>query len=238
MEILVTITIIAVLAALLFPVVGSMRRAADLAGCASNLRQISAAFRSYAQNNEGYYPSPRAPQAGTEYGNPNPKGGSWQLELAPYTTAPLKAENMYRLKEVPPSSNTQYCPAYVRLFPSVTAIRDNGLNALGYGMNINMNVSGQDINFGGRINERFKELNIASPEKAIIVGDSGDYHLDCSGVGWKLASGNAKYPDGYSSGAPERHNGKANYLYADGHVELLTPDEALPQLKFNASLSL
>ncbi len=39
-------------------------------------------------------------------------------------------------------------------------------------------------------------------------------------------------PDGCNSGAPLRHKGKANYLFADGHVETLTPDQALPLLKF------
>jgi prepilin-type processing-associated H-X9-DG protein/prepilin-type N-terminal cleavage/methylation domain-containing protein len=234
-ELLVVIAVIAILCALIFPAMGAMQRSADMAKCSSNLRMISAAFRNYAQANNGYYPSPRAPQTGGVYTDPNSTGGPWQMEIAEYTTGPLVAKNVYRLKEVPPNANVQYCPTYVRFFRgSVKAMQDTGLNALGYGMNINMNVNGQDINFGGRINERFKEVGIVRPEAAILIGDSADYHLDCSGVGWKTIPPTTRNPDGYSSGAPKRHGGKANYLYADGHVEALTPDEALPQLKFNS----
>ena len=36
---------------------------------------------------------------------------------------------------------------------------------------------------------------------------------------------------GYVNSDPVRHAGKANYLYADGHVALLNPDDALLALK-------
>ncbi len=61
---------------------------------------------------------------------------------------------------MPISQNTQICPAYLKMFRNQTAMRDSGLNTAGYGMNINLNVGGQDINFGGRIYNRFKEINI------------------------------------------------------------------------------
>jgi len=231
-ELLATVAIIGVLSALIIPSLRGMRTSADSAKCTSNLRMMGLAFKSYAQDSDGYFPAPRYVNTGTAASNPNPQGATWQLELAPYTTGPLRANNIYRLKEVPPNNNTQYCAAYVRLFPSVTAIRDNGYNALGYGMNINLNVSGQDINFGGRIWNRFKEIAIVRPATSILIGDSSDYHLDCSSGSWsKLASTPVK-PDGYNTGAPTRHRGKANYLYADGHVETLTPDDALQQLRF------
>ncbi len=33
---------------------------------------------------------------GTPASNPNPQGSTWQMELAPYTTAALRANNIYR----------------------------------------------------------------------------------------------------------------------------------------------
>ncbi len=231
-ELLAVVAIIGILSALIFPSLSGARSSADTAKCTSNLRLMGLAFKSYAQDNDGYYPAPRYVNTGTPASNPNPQGATWQLELAPYTTGPLRANNIYRLKEVPPNNNVQYCAAYVRLFPSITAIRDNGYNAMGYGMNINMNVSGQDINFSGRIWNRFKEIAIVRPATSILIGDSSDYHLDCSSGGWSKIQPSSVKPDGYNTGAPTRHRGKANYLYADGHVEALTPDDALPQLRF------
>jgi general secretion pathway protein G len=233
LEMLAAVAIIGALAAILLPSLGVVRSAADSGRCVSNLRNMALAFKAYAQDNDGYLPAPRYANPGTPASNPNPQGSTWQMELAPYTTAPLRANNIYRLKEVPISQNTQICPAYLKMFPNQTAMRDSGLNTAGYGMNINMNVSGQDINFGGRIYNRFKEINIMRPATSIIVGDSSDYHIDCRTGTWQYQAPTSIKPDGCNSGAPKRHKGKANYLFADGHVETLTPDQALPLLQFN-----
>ena len=57
-ELLALITILAVLAALLFPLAGSMRRSASSAISVSNLRQIGIASVSYASDNNGRLPGP------------------------------------------------------------------------------------------------------------------------------------------------------------------------------------
>lgn len=58
MELLVTVTIIAILASLLLPVIGIVRDSARTAACASNLRQIGAAGVAYAADNNGLnYPT-------------------------------------------------------------------------------------------------------------------------------------------------------------------------------------
>jgi prepilin-type processing-associated H-X9-DG protein/prepilin-type N-terminal cleavage/methylation domain-containing protein len=233
LELLTTIAIVGILSALLTSSMGKMRSSADSAKCMANLRQIGVAFRMYAQENDGLYPAPRFQQSGTE--NPNPAGPSstWQVELAPYTTAPLPAPNSYQLKGIHPSKNAQYCPAFVRLFPSVSAIQATSFNSTGYGMNICLNVGGRDINFGGRISNRFKEVAITRPATSIIVGDSADYSIDCSSGNWAKAAPNSAKPEGYSNGAPTRHGGKGNYLFVDGHIETLAPADALPKLVFN-----
>ncbi len=48
------------------------------------------------------------------------------MELAPNTTAALRANNIYRLKEVPIGQNTQICPAYLKMFRNQAAMRDSG----------------------------------------------------------------------------------------------------------------
>ena len=53
MELLVAVTIVAILASLLLPVIGIVRDSARTAGCASNLRQIGAAGAAYATDNNG-----------------------------------------------------------------------------------------------------------------------------------------------------------------------------------------
>lgn len=57
-ELLVVIAILAILAALLFPLVGSMRRSTSSAISVSNLRQIGTAIVTYAADNNGTLPGP------------------------------------------------------------------------------------------------------------------------------------------------------------------------------------
>jgi prepilin-type N-terminal cleavage/methylation domain-containing protein len=62
-EVLVTVAIIALLLAVLVPALSSTREAARAAGCASNLRQIHFACRTYADANRGYGPAIGEPYA-------------------------------------------------------------------------------------------------------------------------------------------------------------------------------
>lgn len=71
-EILVTISIIAVLVALLFPSIDSMKRAANRATCTSNLRAMSGVWTSYAADHEGNYPS-------NGYVAPEDNFGNWNV---------------------------------------------------------------------------------------------------------------------------------------------------------------
>ncbi len=54
-ELLTVIAIIGILAAILIPVIGSVRRSSQNAGCVSNLRQWSQAIMLYANDNKGNY---------------------------------------------------------------------------------------------------------------------------------------------------------------------------------------
>lgn len=55
-ELLVVVSIIAVLAGMLLPAIGLVRDAARSASCSSNLRQLGMSFHAYADENEGRFP--------------------------------------------------------------------------------------------------------------------------------------------------------------------------------------
>jgi len=56
LELLVVVGIIALLLGLMLPAVQAMRRSADQAHCASNLRQIGLAIQMYRENHHGQFP--------------------------------------------------------------------------------------------------------------------------------------------------------------------------------------
>ena len=98
-ELLVVIGIIALLIAILMPVLGRAREQANWIKCLSNLRQVGQAFMMYTNNNKGFFP--RA-GAGTDpldwiYWEDTPPGANNQRNidlspLAPYLGIPVNRE--------------------------------------------------------------------------------------------------------------------------------------------------
>jgi prepilin-type N-terminal cleavage/methylation domain-containing protein/prepilin-type processing-associated H-X9-DG protein len=79
-ELLVVIAIIAILAAILFPVLLQAKQAGYRASCVSNVRQIGYAIKAYQESFNGCYPSNK------EYNKAKPWGhSSWIAWLIPYT---------------------------------------------------------------------------------------------------------------------------------------------------------
>jgi prepilin-type N-terminal cleavage/methylation domain-containing protein len=60
-ELLTVISIIAVLAALVFPIMGRMRETSNRTQCISNVRQLGAAMKTYAGENDQIYPYTQTP---------------------------------------------------------------------------------------------------------------------------------------------------------------------------------
>ena len=84
-ELLVVIAIIAILAAILFPVFAQAREQARLASCASNVRQMTLAFRQYSQDYDENLP-PRRISGANDPNNPDaaPYAANWKHLLQPY----------------------------------------------------------------------------------------------------------------------------------------------------------
>jgi prepilin-type N-terminal cleavage/methylation domain-containing protein len=102
-ELLVVIGIIALLIAILLPVVRKARESANVTACASNLRQVGIAILSYANDNKGRLPPSRINDGDKIY----PGGWFWSNELVRngYLTAttgvnaagkPLDGPNVFR----------------------------------------------------------------------------------------------------------------------------------------------
>lgn len=76
-ELLTVIAIIGILAAILIPTVGAVRRKAHQAKSVSNLRQLGTAIRAFAGDNKEILPS-------ANYNTSNSGGGSWDEVILPY----------------------------------------------------------------------------------------------------------------------------------------------------------
>lgn len=105
-EILVVVAIIALLAAILFPVFGRARDKARQATCTSNLKQIYLGLRQYASDYDGSYPA-RARIGNSAYRHISDPQGFPQL-LDPY----IKSEQIWYCPSMLDSMKEQGYPGY------------------------------------------------------------------------------------------------------------------------------
>lgn len=209
-ELLVAMAIIAILSALSFSGIQRVRASADQARCGGNMRSIAVALSAYANENNGYFPAVRSNSGNADSadGRQN-KLGTWEAEIEPYVG--------YNLRNVMGG----YAGSGSDDIIQTLMICDVGEFV---GMNANLNgekvpIDGKNINWGLDFQTRVN--SIKEPAKTLLVGDSDQYHLSFSRNMTPNAAGK------YSGADVLRHNGKANYVFVDGHLESMTPDEVL-----------
>jgi prepilin-type N-terminal cleavage/methylation domain-containing protein/prepilin-type processing-associated H-X9-DG protein len=110
-ELRVVVAIIAVLAALLLPVLGKVQEGANATKCASNLQQIGAAINAYTADNDGLLPGPLSISQYPTLSQGNSDEFSLYKKLAKYVglsdqpgaTTPRESSNIF------------ICPSYQRV---------------------------------------------------------------------------------------------------------------------------
>jgi len=194
-ELLVVLAIIAVLAAILLPALSRSQDAAAATKCVANLRSISAGLMAYAAENDGKL----IPSAAQGSAGPN-----WYRVLEPYMGHPQRS------LDAPADLPWQQCPR--KKFPAVNNL------TVGYGWNF-MNFGHDILNPAtwGR-GENSHLAQVGQPARTIIIGDSQDEILP----GQDFVH---RYIYEGVTRLSRRHSGRGNYLFLDGHIQALTPEE-------------
>ena len=198
MELLVVIAIIAVLAALLLPALSKAKRRAQQIQCVGNLHQLGTGLQVILASNHSY---PLFIE--------NNKG-SWIEQLATEglgISQPLT--NFIR-------SGVWQCPTAKWLKPD-----DYQPNCYGYNSSGVVEDEEADDNFGlgGRPSSQtpLKDSGVIAPSEMMAIGEVFRKEIAFKHLGYDLA-----YWD-LDQIAPQRHQGKANVVFCDGHVESPTP---------------
>jgi prepilin-type processing-associated H-X9-DG protein/prepilin-type N-terminal cleavage/methylation domain-containing protein len=205
-ELLVVIGIIAVLIALLMPMLANARVAARTVACQSNMRQLGQALMMYANLNNGWLipvrEEPSAVGGVVGFGTLLPPSERWPVKV--FKITPPANEAAADPFDQDPAA---YCP------PVLTCPADER-PAMGHTYALNNPVAVNhckqgDHNFAGLSNSEV----IIAIEKTTTAND---YYFEPNNNDTQKL---ARFRHGLRRGA--------NYLYFDGHVELRLPDDQL-----------
>jgi prepilin-type processing-associated H-X9-DG protein len=226
MELLVVCSLIALLAAILFPVFVQARRAAAASSCLAHLHQLAMAIRIYASDNDDAYFATGGPP--DELDNLD---RLWIWPLMPYVR----------------NSGVFHCPGDVitdarrTVFGAAPELWSSpGLPSLSYGANAALAVATQLEEPGARLDA------LPFPDRTILVADCeepwafGPVYTDPLGVRWShiayanappVPDGHTPFHGGHSGAGQERHGMGSNIAYAGGHVRYLAADQFSLELR-------
>jgi len=202
-ELLIVITVVAVLVAILLPVMAGEQEKSRSAVCISNEKQLGVAANEYCADNNRFLPP---------IFQPNPGDSPWWRELDPYT----KSQTIYA------------CPddTYSR-----STFGDG--SPVSYSMSFNWGDWGECPGGACNNQARFSAAGaqmsrISSPSTSILIAERWDYFKnwnDSSGADMFCNDSDFLYGPGGSPTAPSLprasigHEGGSNYLLCDGHAK-------------------
>jgi prepilin-type N-terminal cleavage/methylation domain-containing protein/prepilin-type processing-associated H-X9-DG protein len=226
-ELLVVMAILALLAAILFPVFATARERARSAACLGNCRQIGLALGMYVQDNDGSLPAWSSywvcTSNGTTGGVPPPTPGNcgvpatavfWEMALLPYVKSGNPGFGNY--------GGVWHCPS-----------AEEGTNQRSYGFSMSLayrELTSQPGAFPHYLYRAEAALAaLAAPSQTVFVGDGGregrlQRQTDYRGYKDKYVSKLSFY----TADAPWRHLEGANHVFCDGHAKWMKGDIIYP----------
>lgn len=203
MELLVTITILGVLAALLVPGIEAVRASADASACARNMRSVGQGILLYASDNQGMYPT-LADVGDTK---------SWANSVVSY----LGGDSAVEASKHQTALKVMRCPSMRR---TIIALKGGGVSESSlsiqalrnFAMNIYLGPSSGDLANWRTV------ASVKQPSKTMLLSEAGITATgDCIFIMDNYWLGRSTL-DAQGRTRPGVHNGANNIVWCDGHL--------------------
>jgi prepilin-type processing-associated H-X9-DG protein/prepilin-type N-terminal cleavage/methylation domain-containing protein len=220
-ELLVVIAIIAILTAMLLPVLSQAKGRALNIACLDNLKQLQLCFQLYVGDNDDFMPPNNfVYDITTDQPVPGNDGPSWCTNVAPYDANPAGIQNGL-LFQYNTADAIYHCPAD----QSTIQIRGGGPNLDQLRLrSYNLSQSVNGLSYVGQISQytphytKSTEIKNPPPTGLIVFLDVHEDEIIDTMFG--IPTELDWYYDGYWFDIPgNRHNQGCNLSFADGHVE-------------------
>lgn len=221
-ELLIVIAIIAVLAAILFPVFAQAREQARKTTCLSNLRQIGTAFHLYTQDYDEGFPNTGDPYLYA--------GRHWRWPVMPYLAAGQRqAAQSFNAMNGGSSPSILICPSDTvsgaafdttsYLYPACFYHSADQINSMHFG---DLLASPPTLTTVTQ-----SEASVAFPSAKVLVAEWLNSHQP--GRSGRIGFWGSGYSPPHSPGA-DRWQGARNYVMADGHVRCVQAHSITPSI--------
>ncbi|EIP96682.1 prepilin-type N-terminal cleavage/methylation domain-containing protein [Opitutaceae bacterium TAV1] len=202
-ELLTVIAIIGILAAIIIPTVGKVRKTAERATCSANLRNVYNFTMLYASDNKDLMPLARTSGLASEE---EQNALFWRRAILPYMgVSPVSGENVFR-------STGATCPVVQKLVATLNPSYPNRAGLVNYAMNIYIRP-----NTSLSPPTRLPVSAFRSPSKTMLYTEAP---IDPST--WPSPTMTQPLAAIMKGDAPkygDYHDGSQNVVFADGHIE-------------------
>lgn len=200
-ELLTSMAILGILAAITLAAVGSVREQARAVECASRLRNLGHAFHLYANDNQGAIP-PSWHSAGAR----REQNWAWQTQDYLHPSSIATADEWATVFD-----QFYRCPTEPSRSPQIYS----------YGLNVYFELNPLGDSYEGSPATRQRLEDLPAPSRTVLLAEPrpiafGDHLMAHQWTGVASAR-NAIHGD--------RHQDRANYLFADGNVQRLTIEQ-------------
>jgi prepilin-type processing-associated H-X9-DG protein len=200
-ELLIIISIIAILASMLLPALKNAREKGKSVCCLNQLKQWGISLSFYTNDFNGYFVPWR--------NNPVPPTEPWSYILSHNNY--MSNSNMYICPSAQGGADRQWWVGYIKQLNSSSPNNALGWEIMDYGYNFHIGNSARTTNAGRPV----KQSEIKQSSLTMVLLDVY-YNSNSSGFGCYYATDVQEF-GGDGGWTATRHNNGANVLWADGH---------------------